>query len=468
MAKGDVCTMGTSAADPDAEIPSRIRELISWAKSHGAYLNDDVEVYSSPDYGISLRVKKTISPTAQSPRRGNGHSKTEELAEAPPGTRKLPARSRIVSCPFDISLSYLNALDDFHGLWAHSTPLPAEFIATMEPKVIGCFFLIQQFLTSDTSYWGPYIRSLPQPYEREKLATPLYYSESELKWLQGTNLQAAVAERQEMWRKEFEAGREVLERSPEMEGLRGRWTWELYKWASTIFSSRSFISALIPPEVYGDLLDQPAGRFRSWREKIKAEGPYPVLFPLLDIANHDPNARVEWFVEAQKPPRNFNLITDDEIAEGAQIFNNYAPKGNSELLMGYGFLVTGKDDFRIELKCPSEERRELRKAQNCYRESEETNGRLIYLIKSVPYSPTPEVGKIEFPFFEHGLIDTLAVLVANEREAKFMLDNPQYCPEKNLEKSLHTFMGRNTLCLMSFLSQRVQFALRGMLETHLG
>ena len=37
-----------------------IDDLVSWAKSHGAYLNDDVEVYHSPEFGISLRVKPLL------------------------------------------------------------------------------------------------------------------------------------------------------------------------------------------------------------------------------------------------------------------------------------------------------------------------------------------------------------------------------------------------------------------------
>lgn len=438
-----------------------VNGLMHWAKARGAYLNSHVEVYCSPEYGVSLRVKNSSSPR-QCPTHhaGNNHNiDSPSAAQAknvvPWLMPTLPAHSRIVSCPFDLSLSYLNALDVFHGLLAHSTPFPADFFTMVEPKVIGCFFLIQQYLTVDTSHWGPYIRSLPQPDEPEKLATPLYYTEEDLKWLEDTNLLPAVSQRREMWQNEFESGKEILEKCDALKDLSGKWTWDLYKWASTIFSSRSFVSKLIPNEMYGNVLNRPVGDFETWREKIATEGPYPVLFPLVDIANHNPAAKVEWFVDAQAPIKAFSIITDEEIPEGSQIFNNYAPKGNTELLLGYGFCIPGNDDVAIELKCPDEEKLQLWQSQHWNKAR--PDGRFLYHIRLKPYPATENDARPEpFRVFEDGLISTLAVFVANEREATFMRENPAYSPERNLLSSFSSFMGRNTLCALSLLLEHLK------------
>ncbi|KFY00656.1 hypothetical protein V490_01265, partial [Pseudogymnoascus sp. VKM F-3557] len=365
-----------------------------------------------------------------------------------------------------ISLSYLNALDAFPGLRSHSAPFPAKFIATQQPKVVGCFFLIQQYLAGSSSHWGPYIRSLPQPDEPHKLATPLYYPESARKWLGGTNLPAAIAQREAMWRAEFEGGREVLDGSEGMKGLRGEWTWELYKWASTIFSSRSFVSKLIPDEVYGEVLDQPVEGYANWRGKIAEEGPYPVLFPLLDIANHDAKARVEWFVNAQGPVKDFSIITDGEVGRGEQVFNNYAPKGNTELLLGYGFCIPGNDDVAIELKCPSEEKRKIREAQQQGNKAPGgASEKWIFHVRNRPYPAREGDKRTEgLRVFEEGLIDTLSVLVANEREEEFLQENPEYSVESNLETSLNNFMGRNALCALSVLWAQLQNAKAKILD----
>ncbi|ELR06524.1 hypothetical protein GMDG_02159 [Pseudogymnoascus destructans 20631-21] len=392
-----------------------IDDLVRWAKSHGAYLNDDVEVYHSPEFGISLRVKPLQQSRLSTPAAGSA----EETPTAPPittssPTTSLPPRSRIVSCPFPISLSYLNALSAFPDLPSHSPPLPASFLTTQQPKVIGCFFLIQQYLRGSSSHWAPYIRSLPQPDEPHKLATPLYYPEEARRWLGGTNLPAAIAQREGMWRGDF-------------------------------------VSKLIPDEVYGDVLDQPVDGYPSWREKIAEEGPYPVLFPLLDIANHDAKAWVEWFVNAQGPVKDFSIITDAAIGEGEQVFNNYAPKGNTELLLGYGFLRR-RGGFGGAQK-------------HGYKVPGGASEKWIFHVRSRPYPAREGDNRVEeFRVFEEGLIDTLAILVANEREEKFLQENPEYSVESNLETSLYNFMGRNALCALSVLLAQLRSAKRRILE----
>jgi hypothetical protein len=53
----------------------------------------------------------------------------------------------------------------------------------------------------------------------------------------------------------------------------------------------------------------------------------------------------------------FSLATAEPVASGAQIYNNYAPKGNEELLLGYGFCVENNpcDQFAIRLGRPPDE-----------------------------------------------------------------------------------------------------------------
>ncbi|KFX87944.1 hypothetical protein O988_09214, partial [Pseudogymnoascus sp. VKM F-3808] len=229
---------------------------------------------------------------------------------------------------------------------------------------------------------------------------------------------------------------------------------------------RSFVSKLIPDEVYGEVLDQPVEGYSNWRGKIAEEGPYPVLFPLLDIANHDAKARVEWFVNAQGPVKDFSIITDGAVGRGEQVFNNYAPKGNTELLLGYGFCIPGNDDVAIELKCPSEEKRKIREAQqHGNKASGDASQKWIFHVRNRPYPAREGDKKIEgLRVFEDGLIDTLSVLVANEREEEFLQENPEYSVESNLETSLNNFMGRNALCALSVLWAQLQNAKEKILD----
>ena len=102
-------------------------------------------------------------------------------------------------------------------------------------------------------------------------------------------------------------------------------------WAATIFTSRAFISTHILPT----------------RETI------PLLFPVVDILNHSVTARVEWDFQ---PHQSFALkcLDGDTFTAGQELFNNYAPKQNDELLLGYGFCLEDNpiEQFALKLAFP--------------------------------------------------------------------------------------------------------------------
>ena len=79
---------------------------------------------------------------------------------------------------------------------------------------------------------------------------------------------------------------------------------------------------------------------------------FPVLFPVMDVSNHNPKAEVEWSFD----PGRFSLTTLSAIPANGQVYNNYGPKSNAELLMGYGFCVVDNpyDTVLETLKPPPE------------------------------------------------------------------------------------------------------------------
>jgi hypothetical protein len=109
------------------------------------------------------------------------------------------------------------------------------------------------------------------------------------------------------------------------------YTSETLLWAATIFTSRAFISTHILPE----------------RDTV------PILFPVVDILNHSVSAMVEWDF---RPHASFflKLLDGDSFAPGQELFNNYAPKQNDELLLGYGFCLEDNpiEQFPLKLAFP--------------------------------------------------------------------------------------------------------------------
>lgn len=75
----------------------------------------------------------------------------------------------------------------------------------------------------------------------------------------------------------------------------------------------------------------------------------PILFPVVDILNHSVTAKVEWDFQ---PHRSFTLrcLDSSNFAADEELFNNYAPKQNDELLLGYGFCLPDNPIEQFPLK----------------------------------------------------------------------------------------------------------------------
>lgn len=87
----------------------------------------------------------------------------------------------------------------------------------------------------------------------------------------------------------------------------------------------------------------------------------PVLIPGVDLLNHARGAAVTWSVTypPQAPPENLDpskkspfisVVLHDPAEAQQEIYNNYGPKPNSELILGYGFSLRQNPEDSIILK----------------------------------------------------------------------------------------------------------------------
>jgi len=119
-------------------------------------------------------------------------------------------------------------------------------------------------------------------------------------------------------------------------------TRERYLTASTYLSSRAFPSTLLSTSP--TLLQSPDS--------------YPVLIPGVDSLNHARAQPVSWVVSntpsaapsTTELQGTISLVARTAVDGGAEIFNNYGAKPNSELLLGYGFTLPDNPDDTIVLK----------------------------------------------------------------------------------------------------------------------
>lgn len=384
---------------------SRTAALLHWAEVNHTSLHPHVEIYQDPVTGLSFRAVENI-----------------------------PKDDNLVNCSYHTVLSYLNAIDACPQFSLHGSPsFPVEFLNTLEqdnPHIIGHFFLIQQYLMGEKSFWWNYIRLLPQPDQPRALAIPIWWPEADQDFLDGTNAGPPVRLKQRIWREEWEQGINLLKDSRDNFEA---YTYTLYKWAATIFGTRSFRASLTIPQ---ELI---RGSCPTVEEETKLldrirQDRFSALLPVMDIGNHDGLDFVKWIKAPEK--EHFILSTCRDVRQGDQIYNFYGFKSNSELLVGYGFtlpLMRFRDVVNLKLT-PTFDAAELRRSQTCHirPRQDESAGEFMSAVQQRRTHPERRERPILcLGLLQHGLFETMVCMVANARERLFIQGNPAYCLDRD-------------------------------------
>ena len=141
--------------------------------------------------------------------------------------------------------------------------------------------------------------------------------------------------------------------------FRDQLTFDLYIWSCIIFTSRSFPSRLLYEE---------------------AHAKSSILVPVIDLLNHKPQTPIYWDSTYKE---EFKLSPGVPISKGEELFNNYGPKSNEELLFGYGFCIEDNAFDTVALKLSNIQQSildTLRKDQGI----EIPDDLVFYLAKSCP------------------------------------------------------------------------------------
>ncbi|KAH6711140.1 hypothetical protein BKA61DRAFT_488877 [Leptodontidium sp. MPI-SDFR-AT-0119] len=404
--------------------------LTGWAQEHGTTLDPNVEIYHDPITGLSFRALQNITP----------------------GTK-------LVQCSFQTTLSYLNTIEASPSFQSHShsPPFPQQFIDTLkvdDPNIIGHFFLIQQYLLGAQSFWWHYIRLLPQPDAPETLGLPVWWPGVDQKFLDGTNAEPPIKKRRALWEEEWKQGIALLKSTDDFEDSE-QYTYHLYQWAASIFGSRSFRASLtIPSELIGNSKLSPDDLSLNL-EHIRKDR-FSVLLPVMDIGNHNGVNQVEW--SRDPAAGHFSLENRELISQEEQIYNFYGEKSNSELLVAYGFMLSGLERDSVNLRLtPSSEAVQLRRSQSSHVvDPNQPQQEFMFNVRISNDITREDNGITELDVFSAGLVDTMSCMVATTRERKFILANPTY----SLEKDPEVFSGpmsRNIALVLRLLHDKLQY-----------
>ncbi|KAJ8522166.1 hypothetical protein ONZ45_g1241 [Pleurotus djamor] len=162
--------------------------------------------------------------------------------------------------------------------------------------------------------------------------------------LKGTNLHSATIDRQNCMQTDWLQCQSAFQ-SVEPD-LAAKLTWDHYLSASTYLASRAFPSSIL--SATPTLIASPTS--------------YPVLLPGIDSLNHARGQPVTWLVSypnnsgdgdlhvQKSPDPTISLVLHTSAETGDELFNNYGPKPNSELILAYGFTLPQNPDDTIVLK----------------------------------------------------------------------------------------------------------------------
>lgn len=180
--------------------------LIRWVSANRGYLHPDIELAFNVDKGYHAKVV---------------------------AGRTLEPGSCIARCSMTTSLSVLNALHN-PPFSSRGTMFPSAFLLNQKVPVVQCFFLMEQWLLQDKSWWAPYLSTLPKP---DEIGDRYFVDkEEDLLLFQGTNLQTAIRKQSETWKAQFTKGLDHLKRLDWPNATNGRYTWYAYASCRSYFS----------------------------------------------------------------------------------------------------------------------------------------------------------------------------------------------------------------------------------------
>ncbi|KAF9054937.1 SET domain-containing protein [Hymenopellis radicata] len=268
--------------------------------------------------------------------RGGSFHPSAEFKKVPSGfciiaKETIPADSTIVSCPFNLAITTDVALKALNKLLPN-----APLSDWSERQSISSYLCFHRILDNQSTIpelgYGPYVKTLPS---REKLRTGLHFTDTEHEMFRGTNMHGAILDRRNAWKEEWNACRAVVISVNETWGE--QFTWDLYLESATHLSSRAFPSSLLS----------------GTPTLISSSTTGPVLLPGVDALNHARAHPVSWVISTpnasmKNPSSSIALCVHKPTPAGQELFNNYGPKPNSELILGYGFtLPTNPDDTML-------------------------------------------------------------------------------------------------------------------------
>jgi len=238
------------------------------------------------------------------------------------------------------------------------------------PDIIYLLLFMVNNLDDEKGFYYPYYQTLPQDLSH----LPVFWRETDLKYLTGSYIQEVISER----KKEFMKDYKILCRA--CENFSTICSMKKFMWTRSIIGSRNF-------GIFVNNIKQSA------------------MVPFADMLNHSPDVNTKWYYNSKK--NAFLLDSTKSIKEGGEITDTYGIKCNSKYLLYYGFTLHDNSKYRnrVQMKISQQSNRGvlykekskfIQDAFTCYINGDFGNGEFSSLMRflRISNSNTEELNNI--------------------------------------------------------------------------
>jgi len=180
----------------DDDILRKHTALTKWVVQHGGYLHPHVKIAYDVERQYHLVVENGMN---------------------------IPAQTRVASVPMPCTLSVLNAID-VEPFTCRGTLFPPQWVKkhSNKPDVLQTFYLMEQYLLGEKSWWAPYIVTLPTIQDVKDLQ---FDRSEDAMWIEGTNLKAALYAQTSRWQTQYATAMQELRILRWDNATNGAYTW---------------------------------------------------------------------------------------------------------------------------------------------------------------------------------------------------------------------------------------------------
>jgi len=324
----------------DDSSDDRISKFISWFRENKIWMDEDCIEIRSCETNDSLSASKSQNKDCDN----QDHVAAPQFSTGNYGVyaiKDIQPSQQLFHLPFKMVLSTKVAMEE----WDIGKQV-IKHVPNIHPRSVLLLLLIHlrfgevvdHSSKNSVERFRGYVSCLPEIYTDPTFWENVEQGKLAMELIQGTNLYHTMDEYILREREDYDKLTEFSKAFPTLLAT-NLLSMERWKWARSAFVSRCF-----PPK----LLNLDSITISDMPQTDNDKASCGILLPVIDLMNHQYATKVTWLSDRHQQRITFQV--DASIKTNEQVFNNYGPKCNEELLLCYGFVPMDNPADSVSVK----------------------------------------------------------------------------------------------------------------------